>query len=105
VSSGIPVVYSTEVPGDVKLLPLPEEEFEKGDVKELGVLDDFRVRIVPVLGTLQALPQKCHFFVTYPILRHTSVNLWSSRCDMDTLRSSRQTNNESISDQKSQKNV
>jgi hypothetical protein len=52
VSSGIPVVYSTEVPGDVKLLPLPEEEFQKGDVKELGVFDDFRVRILPVLGPL-----------------------------------------------------
>lgn len=50
VTSGIPVVYSTEVPGDVKLLPLPEEEFSKGDVKELGVFDDFRVRVLPVLG-------------------------------------------------------
>ena len=50
VSSGIPVVYSTEVPGDVKLLPLPEEEFQKGSVNELGVFDDFRVRILPVLG-------------------------------------------------------
>jgi len=44
------VVYSTEPPGDVKLLPLPEEEFRKGNVKELGVLEDFRVRILPVLG-------------------------------------------------------
>ena len=51
ITSGIPVVYSTEVPGDVKLLPLPEEEFQKGNVKELGVFDDFRVRILPVLGT------------------------------------------------------
>lgn len=50
ISSGIPVVYSTEVPGDVKLLPLPEEEYQKGDVNELGVFDDFRVRILPVLG-------------------------------------------------------
>ena len=50
VASGIPVVYSTEVPGEVKLLPLPEEEFKKGNVKELGVFDDFRVRILPVLG-------------------------------------------------------
>jgi len=50
VQSGIPVVYSTEAPGDVKLLPLPEEEFQKGNVKELGVLEDFRVRILPVLG-------------------------------------------------------
>ncbi|KIY49835.1 hypothetical protein FISHEDRAFT_65206 [Fistulina hepatica ATCC 64428] len=55
VSSGIPVVYSTEVPGDVKLLPLPEEEFQKGDVKELGVFDDFRVRILPVLGPLPGI--------------------------------------------------
>ncbi|CAL1709992.1 unnamed protein product [Somion occarium] len=55
VSSGIPVVYSTEVPGDVKLLPLPEEEFQKGDIKELGVFDDFRVRILPVLGPLPSI--------------------------------------------------
>ncbi|KAI8989182.1 hypothetical protein BD414DRAFT_571824 [Trametes punicea] len=55
VSSGIPVVYSTEVPGSVKLLPLPEEEFQKGNVKELGVFDDFRVRILPVLGPLPAI--------------------------------------------------
>ena len=52
VSSGIPVVYSTEPPGDVKLLPLPENEFRKGNVQELSVLDDFRVRILPVLGML-----------------------------------------------------
>jgi tRNA threonylcarbamoyladenosine dehydratase len=49
------VVYSTEVPGDVKLLPLPEEEFQKGNVKELGVFDDFRVRILPVYGPLPAV--------------------------------------------------
>ncbi|KAG6836282.1 hypothetical protein H0H93_009554 [Arthromyces matolae] len=55
VHSGIPVVYSTEVPGDVKLLPLPEEEFQKGPVKELGVFDDFRVRILPVLGPLPSI--------------------------------------------------
>ncbi|KAG6885216.1 hypothetical protein C0993_004776 [Termitomyces sp. T159_Od127] len=55
VSSGIPVVYSTEVPGDVKLLPLPEEEFQKGPVKELGAFDDFRVRILPVLGPLPSI--------------------------------------------------
>ncbi|KAF9078495.1 hypothetical protein BDP27DRAFT_1281141 [Rhodocollybia butyracea] len=55
VSSGIPVVYSTEVPGDVKLLPLDEDEFKKGPVKELGVFDDFRVRILPVLGPLPSI--------------------------------------------------
>jgi tRNA threonylcarbamoyladenosine dehydratase len=55
VSSGIPVVYSTEVPGDVTLLPLPEEEFAKGKVKELSAFDDFRIRILPVLGPLPAI--------------------------------------------------
>ena len=44
-------MYSTEIPGEVKLLPLPEEEFQKGSVKELQAFDDFRVRILPVLGT------------------------------------------------------
>ncbi len=55
VDSGIPVVYSTEIPGDVKLLPLPEEEFQKGSIEELGVFDDFRIRILPVLGPLPAI--------------------------------------------------
>ena len=55
VNSGIPVVYSTEVPGEVKLLPLPEEEFQKGAVKELSAFDDFRVRILPVLGPLPSI--------------------------------------------------
>jgi tRNA A37 threonylcarbamoyladenosine dehydratase len=55
ITSGIPVVYSTETPGEVKLLPLPEEEFQKGAVHELGVLDDFRVRILPVLGPLPCI--------------------------------------------------
>ncbi|KAG6333779.1 hypothetical protein ID866_5305 [Astraeus odoratus] len=55
VSSGIPVVYSTEVPGEVKLLPLPEEVFQKGNVKELNAFDDFRVRILPVLGPLPCM--------------------------------------------------
>ncbi|KAF8524849.1 hypothetical protein BU17DRAFT_74648 [Hysterangium stoloniferum] len=55
VSSGIPVVYSTETPSDVKLLPLSEEEFKKGKVNELGVFDDFRVRILPVIGPLPSI--------------------------------------------------
>ena len=55
VNSGIPVVYSTEVPGDVKLLPLSEEELQKGSVKELSAFDDFRVRILPVLGPLPSI--------------------------------------------------
>ena len=54
---GIPVVFSTEKPGPGKaeLLPLPEVEFEKGDVNELSVLPDFRARILPVLGTMPAV--------------------------------------------------
>jgi len=55
IASGIPVVYSTEVPGDVKLLPLPDEEFTKGNVKELNAFDDFRVRILPVLGSWMSI--------------------------------------------------
>lgn len=49
------VVYSTETPSDIKLLPLPEEEFSKGKVTELSAFDDFRVRILPVLGPLPAI--------------------------------------------------
>ena len=49
------MVYSTETPGEVKLLPLPEEEFKRGAVKELQAFDDFRVRILPVLGPLPAI--------------------------------------------------
>jgi tRNA threonylcarbamoyladenosine dehydratase len=57
IEKGIPVVYSTEKPGPGKaqLLPLPDEEFEKGKVNELGILPDFRVRILPVLGTMPAV--------------------------------------------------
>ena len=57
VSSGIPVVFSTEKPGAGKaaLLPIAETEVEKGNVGDLGVLPDFRVRILPVLGTMPAM--------------------------------------------------
>ncbi|KAJ5794914.1 Molybdenum cofactor biosynthesis MoeB [Penicillium paradoxum] len=57
VSSGIAAVFSTEKPGPGKatLLPLPEDEFNKGQVGELGVLPDFRARILPVLGTMPAV--------------------------------------------------
>jgi tRNA threonylcarbamoyladenosine dehydratase len=51
----IPVVYSTEVPSDVALLPLPDAELAKGAVDELAPLRDFRVRILPVLGPLPGL--------------------------------------------------
>ncbi|KAF8816266.1 hypothetical protein BYT27DRAFT_6448670 [Phlegmacium glaucopus] len=52
VNSGIPVVYFTEVPGDIKLLALPEEEFQKGSLKERSAPDDSCVRILLVLGPL-----------------------------------------------------
>jgi tRNA A37 threonylcarbamoyladenosine dehydratase len=57
VSTGIPTVFSTERSGDNKaeLLPLPEEEFAKGPVDDLGPMARFRVRILPVLGTMPAI--------------------------------------------------
>lgn len=57
ITKGIPTVYSTEKmrDGKAELLPLPEDEFQKGQVGDLGVLPDFRVRILPVLGTMPAV--------------------------------------------------
>ena len=67
VNGGIPVVYSTEAATvsseDGKkmrlgLLPLDEKEFEKGNVSELAFDDDWRVRVLPVLGEwLQVYPR------------------------------------------------
>jgi hypothetical protein len=61
VSSGIPTVFSTEktAPGKATLQPLSDEEFQKGAVNELGVLPTFRVRILPVLGTMPAVFGLC----------------------------------------------
>ncbi|CAI4548853.1 tRNA threonylcarbamoyladenosine dehydratase 2 [Saccharomyces cerevisiae] len=55
--SGIPVVFSAEKPDPkkAKLLPLPDEEYKRGKVDELSALKDFRVRILPVLGTMPSL--------------------------------------------------
>jgi len=57
VTDGIPVVFSTEKPGEGKaeLLPISDAEYEKGNVDKLGVLPEFRVRILPVLGTMPAM--------------------------------------------------
>ncbi|KAF3768552.1 hypothetical protein M406DRAFT_344685 [Cryphonectria parasitica EP155] len=57
VTHGIPAVYSTErtADGKAQLLPLAEDEFKKGSVGDLGPLPDFRVRILPVLGTMPAI--------------------------------------------------
>ncbi|KAI8048971.1 hypothetical protein BDF22DRAFT_700487 [Syncephalis plumigaleata] len=51
--SGIDVVYSTEKPGEVNLLPLAESQVQESD--EFAILPDFRVRILPVLGLLPAM--------------------------------------------------
>ncbi|WFD31150.1 hypothetical protein MSPP1_002184 [Malassezia sp. CBS 17886] len=50
----IPCVYSTEK-SDTRLLPLDDAEFDKGNVGELAAFDDFRVRVLPVLGPLPAM--------------------------------------------------
>lgn len=57
ITSGIPIVYSTEKTGEGKaeLMPLPEDEFKKGQVGDLSVQPQFRVRILPVLGTMPAV--------------------------------------------------
>ncbi|KAK9475825.1 hypothetical protein V1514DRAFT_338877 [Lipomyces japonicus] len=55
--NGITVVFSSEKPSPEKasLLPLDEEVFRQGKVGELGVLQDFRARILPVLGTMPGM--------------------------------------------------
>ncbi|KAI9208851.1 uncharacterized protein BJ171DRAFT_487499 [Polychytrium aggregatum] len=53
IESGVQVVYSTEKPGTVKLLPLDEDKVSTA--QEFATLPDFRVRILPVLGTIPAL--------------------------------------------------
>lgn len=57
ITKGIMTVFSTEKSGEGKaeLLPLAVDEFKKGSVGDLGVLPDFRVRILPVLGTMPAV--------------------------------------------------
>ena len=52
--TSVPVVFSAEKPDPRKaqLLPLPEEEKQKGNVDQLAALRNFRVRILPVLGTM-----------------------------------------------------
>lgn len=38
--------------------PLPEEEWERGNVGELATLEAFRVRILPVLGPIPSVVRK-----------------------------------------------
>ncbi|KAJ2080924.1 hypothetical protein H4R24_002724 [Coemansia sp. RSA 988] len=53
IQSGIKVVYSSEKPGKVQLLSLSESQ--KEEPGDFSVLPEFRVRIVPVLGTMPAM--------------------------------------------------
>ncbi|KAK9465371.1 hypothetical protein V1512DRAFT_266170 [Lipomyces arxii] len=57
ITTGITVAFSSEKPGPGKamLLPLDEEVYKQGKVGELGVLQDFRARILPVLGTMPGI--------------------------------------------------
>ncbi|KAI5960617.1 uncharacterized protein KGF55_004510 [Candida pseudojiufengensis] len=57
ITTGIPMIFSAEKPDPrkAKLLPLDENEIAKGDVDQLSALKDFRVRILPVLGTMPAM--------------------------------------------------
>jgi tRNA threonylcarbamoyladenosine dehydratase len=49
----VPVVFSTEKPSSIKLLPLEESKVEEAD--QYSSLPTFRSRILPVLGTIPAL--------------------------------------------------
>lgn len=55
--TNIPVVFSAEKPDPRKaqLLPLADSEIEKGEVDQLSALKNFRVRILPVLGTMPGM--------------------------------------------------
>ncbi|KAJ2475049.1 hypothetical protein EV174_005419 [Coemansia sp. RSA 2320] len=53
VLSGVKAVYSMEKPGKVQLLSLADSQ--KDEPGDFSVLPDFRVRIVPVLGTMPAM--------------------------------------------------
>lgn len=57
INTGITVAFSAEKPDPRKasLLPLPDEEYEKGKVDELTALQNFRVRILPVLGPMPGM--------------------------------------------------
>lgn len=57
VRSGVITIFSSEKPGPekAKLLDLDEKHIEEGNVDELGVLQGFRIRTLPVLGPLPAI--------------------------------------------------
>lgn len=55
--NGILVVFSAEKPDPrkAKLLPLSQEDLDQGDVDQLAPLQRFRVRILPVMGTMPGM--------------------------------------------------
>lgn len=57
VIKGIPFVFSSEKPDPNKahLLELDEQELAKGDVNQLASIQNFRVRILPVIGTMPGM--------------------------------------------------
>ncbi|GMM36740.1 tRNA threonylcarbamoyladenosine dehydratase [Saccharomycopsis crataegensis] len=57
IATGITVAFSAEKPDPRKanLLPLPDDEYEKGKIDELSALQNFRVRILPVLGPMPGM--------------------------------------------------
>lgn len=57
IMNGVTCIFSAEKPDPRKarLLPLPEDEFDKGSVDELSALQNFRVRILPVMGTMPGI--------------------------------------------------
>lgn len=57
ISSGIPVVFSTEKPGGPgkATLAVLDPTIEVGKSDEYAILPDFRARIMPVLGTMPAI--------------------------------------------------
>lgn len=57
ITTGIDVVFSAEKPDPRKaaLLPLPQDEYLKGQVDQLSALKYFRVRILPVLSPVPGM--------------------------------------------------
>lgn len=57
INNGFPCVFSTETAGIGKatLTPLTDEQLAEGSVDELSILPNFRIRILPVLGTMPSI--------------------------------------------------
>ena len=85
-------------------MPLPEEELQKGNVKEVGVLEDFHTRIFPVLGEEIVRTLRFGPFLT----RYTKsvvIDIWLARCDICSLRARGETDCQPVTCQAPQKAV